>query len=52
MDATHYYVNVGGTTSGPATERQVLSAIRAGKIPRDADVCAVGAAEWQRITEV
>lgn len=51
MDA-HYYVNVGGTTSGPASERQVLAAIRRGKIPREADVCAVGASEWQRIEHV
>lgn len=52
MDDVMFYVNVGGQTIGPANEQQVIDAIRAGKIPGEADICRVGESEWRYVREV
>lgn len=52
MSDVMFYVNVGGHTIGPASEQQVIDAIRTGKIPRGADICRVGESEWRYVHEM
>jgi hypothetical protein len=47
-----FYVNVAGRTFGPVSRRQILDALRSGRIPQDADICRVGDSLWRSPREL
>lgn len=47
-----YVYRDGGATVGPVSTAQVAAGIRAGKVPLDSYVCAIGSDSWQPVEQV
>jgi hypothetical protein len=52
LTAPNWYVSADGKTVGPVSADQIARGIRAGLVPRDAQVAFVGDGNWKDILDV
>lgn len=49
--ASHWFVSAGGRVVGPVDTETLQRGIEAGRVPKDAMLCAIGEREWQTIDD-